>query len=68
MKSLIEISKDILTGCMDLKKEETLLVITDTLKFEIGKALYQAGLELGANLFSCPWKLALFPERNLLRL
>ena len=47
MKSLIEISKDILTGCMDLKKEETLLVITDTLKFEIGKALYQAGLELG---------------------
>ena len=47
MKSLVEISKDILTDCMGLKKDETLLVITDTLKYEIGKALYEAGLELG---------------------
>ncbi|MGC2873449.1 aminopeptidase [Ihubacter sp. mB4P-1] len=47
MKSLIEISKNILTDCMGLKADETLLVITDTLKYEIGKALYEAGLELG---------------------
>lgn len=47
MKTLIEISKNILTECMGLKKDETLLVITDTLKYDIGNALYHAGLELG---------------------
>lgn len=47
MKTLIEISKRILTDCMGLKKGETLLVITDTLKLDIGIALYQAGFELG---------------------
>lgn len=47
MEKLIEISKSILINCMDLKREETLLVITDTLKEEIGYALYKAGLEIG---------------------
>lgn len=47
MEKLIEISKNILKNCMGLKQEETLLVITDTLKEEIGYALYKAGLEMG---------------------
>ena len=48
MNQLVEISKRILTDCMNLKPEETLLVITDTLKYPIGEAMYNAGLELGS--------------------
>ena len=47
MKTLVEIAKNVLLDCMDLKREETLLVITDTLKHHIGEAFYKAGLELG---------------------
>lgn len=47
MEKLVEISKNILKDCMGLKQDETLLVITDTLKEEIGCALYKAGLEMG---------------------
>ena len=47
MIGLIEIAKNVLLDCMNLKKEETLLVITDTLKYHIGEAFYEAGLELG---------------------
>ena len=47
MNQLVEISKKILSDCMNLKQEETLLVITDTLKYPIGEAMYLAGLELG---------------------
>ena len=36
MIGLIEIAKNVLLDCMNLKKEETLLVITDTLKYHIG--------------------------------
>lgn len=51
MESMIEISKKILTDCLGLNPKETLLVITDTIKYEIGEALYLAGLSLGANRF-----------------
>ena len=47
MESMIEISKKILTDCLGLNPKETLLVITDTIKYEIGEALYLAGLSLG---------------------
>ena len=38
MEKLIEISKNILKDCMGLKQDELFLVITDTLKEEIGCA------------------------------
>lgn len=47
MNGLIDISKGILLNCMGVKANETLLVITDTDKFEIGQAMYEAGLEIG---------------------
>lgn len=47
MSELIEIAKRVLLDCMNLKREETLLVITDTLKHPIGEAFYEAGLALG---------------------
>lgn len=47
MSALVEIAKNVLLDCLDLKREETLLVITDTLKYQVGEAFYRAGLELG---------------------
>ena len=49
MKDLISISEKLLKDCLDLKAEETFLVVTDRLKREIGGALYHAGLHIGAD-------------------
>ena len=46
--SLIEIGKSVLSSCMDVKAGESVLVITDDRKLEIGNALYRAAKELGA--------------------
>ena len=45
---LIEIGKSVLSSCMDVKAGESVLVITDDQKLEIGNALYRAAKELGA--------------------
>ena len=40
--NLVEIGTRVLTSCMDVKAGETVLVVTDDEKFQIGQALYQA--------------------------
>ena len=45
-KKLLNSSKIALADCMGLKKEETLLVITDEVKKEIGSALFEIGTKL----------------------
>ncbi len=42
-----ETSKSILTSCMGAVEGETVLVVTDDVKFEIGSAFYLAAKELG---------------------
>ena len=49
-----------LTVCLDLKKDESLLVITDDNKLNIGKALYDVGRELSKNTL-----LALMPPATV---
>ena len=47
--NLVEIGTRVLTSCMDVKADETVLVVTDDEKFQIGQTLYQAAKELGAD-------------------
>ena len=47
--NLVEIGTRVLTSCMDVKAGETVLVVTDDEKFQIGQALYQAAKKLGAD-------------------
>jgi len=49
-----------LTVCLDLKKDESLLVITDDNKLNIGKALYDVGRDLSKNTL-----LALMPPATV---
>ena len=44
--NLVEIGTRVLTSCMDVKAGETVLVVTDDEKFQIGQTLYQAAKEL----------------------
>lgn len=46
--NLIETAVGILSSCMNVRAGESVLVITDDQKLEIGKALYQAAKEMGA--------------------
>ncbi len=43
-----EVAKRVLEKCFALKPSESLLVITDTITYEIGEAFFYAGLELNA--------------------
>lgn len=45
--SLVDTAKSILATCMAVKAGETVLVVTDDAKFEIGRALYEAAGALG---------------------
>lgn len=45
--NIIDCAKKILTGCMDVKPEETVLVVTDDNKIAIGQAFYEAAKQLG---------------------
>lgn len=47
--NLTEIGKSILSSCMDVKPGENVLIVTDDEKYTIGKALYDAANELGAD-------------------
>lgn len=47
--NLVEIGSRVLTSCMAVKASETVLVVTDDEKLQIGQALYQAAKELGAD-------------------
>ncbi|MDQ0494397.1 aminopeptidase [Paenibacillus brasilensis] len=44
----VEISKNVLQKCLGLTAEETLLVVTDDDKKELGESIYEAGKALGA--------------------
>ena len=46
--NLIETAVGILSSCMNVKAGESVLVITDDQKLEIGQALYQAARKMGA--------------------
>ena len=52
-------AKNILTGCMDVKPEENVLIVTDDNKLAIGQAFYEAAKELG-----CEALLMTMKERN----
>lgn len=45
---LVEIGKNILTSCMNVRPGEQVLVVTDDEKYAIGQTLYQAAKALGA--------------------
>lgn len=45
---LVEIGKNILTNCMNVRPGEQVLVVTDDEKYAIGQVLYQAAGALGA--------------------
>ena len=47
--NLVEIGSRVLASCMAVKASETVLVVTDDEKLQIGQALYQAAKELGAD-------------------
>ena len=44
---IVSCAKNILTGCMDVKPEENVLIVTDDNKLAIGQAFYEAAKELG---------------------
>lgn len=44
----VEISKNVLQKCLGLTAGETLLVVTDDDKKELGESIYEAGKALGA--------------------
>lgn len=48
MDELIRISREILISCMNLKKEEQVLVIADDGRREIGEAFYEAAKRVGS--------------------
>lgn len=45
---LVKISKNVLQKCLGLKKDECFLVVSDDIKKDLGKSLYEAGKQLGA--------------------
>lgn len=45
---LLQNSQQILTDCLGLKANESLLVVTDDEKYPLGEALYHAGKKIGA--------------------
>ncbi|WP_434630691.1 aminopeptidase [Thermoanaerobacterium thermosaccharolyticum] len=57
MNDFVDISKKLLINCLGVKSEESLLVITDDVKKEIGEYIYEAGKEL--NLISMLLKIPL---------
>ena len=56
---IVSCAKNILTGCMDVKPEENVLIVTDVNKLAIGQAFYEAAKELG-----CEALLMTMKERN----
>lgn len=57
---LVEIGKSVLSSCLAVKAGETVLVVTDDAKYEIGRALYLAAGELG-----CEALLSVMGEREV---
>lgn len=47
MNNLVENAKHMLISCLDAKKGESLLVITDDTRIDIANEIYKAGCELG---------------------
>ncbi|MCM2535058.1 aminopeptidase [Neobacillus pocheonensis] len=47
-EQLVEISRNVLQECLGLQENELFLVVTDDVKKDLGKSLYEAGKLLGA--------------------
>ena len=60
MKDLVKIAEQVLVSCLGVKKEESVLVITDDTRKEIGEALYEASCHLG-----CEGMLLVMKEREV---
>lgn len=60
LMNLTELSSNILTGCMGVKPEETVLVVTDDSRVDIARAIYE-----GARSLKCETMLAVMQERAL---
>ncbi|WP_122641609.1 aminopeptidase [Luxibacter massiliensis] len=60
MVRLVKIAEGVLTACLDAKENESVLIVTDDTRVEIGKALYEAAKNLG-----CEGMLLTMKEREL---
>lgn len=60
MSQLVEIAKNVLKTCLNTREGETVLVVTDNTRVNIGQALYEA-----ANALGCEGMLMIMSEREL---
>lgn len=60
MENLVKIAEGVLVSCLGVKKEESVLVVTDDTRKEIGEALYQAACNLG-----CEGMILVMKERQV---
>lgn len=60
MQDFVKIAEQVLVSCLGVKKDESVLVITDDTRKEIGEALYQAACDLG-----CEGLLLVMKEREV---
>ena len=60
MQDFVKIAEQVLVSCLGVKKDESVLVITDDTRKEIGEALYQAACDLG-----CEGLLMVMKEREV---
>ena len=60
MQNFVKIAGQVLVSCLGVKKDESVLVITDDTRKEIGEALYQAACDLG-----CEGLLMVMKEREV---
>lgn len=60
MRNLVDISKGILTSCLDAKPGEEVFIVTDDTRVPIARALYEGAKELG-----CEAMMTIMKEREL---
>ena len=60
MQDFVKIAEQVLVSCLGVKKDESVLVITDDTRKEIGEAFYQAACNLG-----CEGLLMVMKEREV---
>lgn len=60
MQDFVKIAEQVLVSCLGVKKDESVLVITDDTRKEIGEAFYQAACDLG-----CEGLLMVMKEREV---
>ena len=60
MSELVKIAEGVLKSCLDAKSGESVLIVTDDSRKEIGEALYDASKNLG-----CEGMMLVMKEREL---